>query len=219
MRLAQMVEAGYNTGVNRIKSDGLLSQHRHPFSTCDRGARTMHNHTLPISFLQEEVEEIPLTQGKAAIVDAVDFEWLSQWKWCAYRDGKTWYARRSGRSQDGKRITVSMHREILDAHPGVEVDHRNADGLDNRRVNLRLATKAENGRNRLTPINNTSGYKGVYWHERHRKWYAQITVEKKRAHLGHFDSAEDAARAYDKVAKEVYGDFANTNFPQSGVSE
>lgn len=179
----------------------------------------MHNHTLPISFLQEEVEEIPLTQGKAAIVDAVDFEWLSQWKWCAYRDGKTWYARRSGRSQDGKRITVSMHREILDAHPGVEVDHRNADGLDNRRVNLRLATKAENGRNRLTPINNTSGYKGVYWHERHRKWYAQITVEKKRAHLGHFDSAEDAARAYDKVAKEVYGDFANTNFPQSGVSE
>lgn len=178
----------------------------------------MSDHILSDSFLQEEIKYIPLTQGKVAIVDAADYALLSQWKWCARQDGKTWYATRNGHDPDGKRITVRMHRQILDAPLGAEVDHRNADGLDNRRANLRLATKAENGRNRSAPSNNTSGYKGVSWNKRHQEWYAHITADKKRKHLGHYDSQESAALAHDRAARELYGEFAKTNFPQSEVA-
>jgi len=92
------------------------------------------------------MKRIPLTQGKFAIVDDADFEWLSQWKWRARKDYNTWYAiRRVVRGSC--RTTTSIHRQIMEAKPGSQVDHRNRDGLDNRRCNLRFCTNAQNAMN------------------------------------------------------------------------
>ncbi len=162
-------------------------------------------------------KEIELTQDTVAIVDAFDYERLSSWKWYAERNGNTWYARRNVRLKDGTRSAVYMHREILEVDFTEEVDHRNRNGLDNRRANLRIATKQQNSCNRSAPITNTSGFKGVSWHKRHRKWYAHINIEGKRKHLGHFESAKEAAEAYDRAAMEKYGEFAKTNFPGNQV--
>lgn len=172
--------------------------------------------TLPLFSLQPETKEIPLTQGKVAIVDAADYEWLNQWKWSVSPDGRTFYARRTETSPEGKDVPVSMHRLIASAPRGVEVDHKDGNGLNNTRGNLRLATHSQNRHNSTMPSNNTSGFKGVSWHKRHRKWYAHATVNGKSKHIGHYDTPEDAARAYDAVVREIHGEFARPNFPLDG---
>ncbi len=152
--------------------------------------------------------EIPLTQGKFAIVDDDD-EWIGKWKWyySTHRGGR---AERCFRTA-GKRNTLFMHRVILDAPDGLQVDHINHDGLDNRRSNLRLCTNAQNNMNRTKLEGCSSKYKGVSWHRQKMKWQARITLNGKLKHLGWFSSEEEAARAYDKAAKEHFGDFAKIN--------
>jgi len=94
------------------------------------------------------------------------------------------------------------------------VDHRNGNGLDNRRANLRPATKSQNGANRLIAASNKSGFKGVDLKK--GRWRAQIKVVGSKIHLGYFDLAEEAARAYDMAAIEAFGEFATLNFPSPG---
>jgi hypothetical protein len=146
--------------------------------------------------------KIPLTQNQYAIVDAADYEWLAQWKWYATWSVKTqsFYAiRRNGK------ISFSMARVITAALPGLEVDHKNYDTLDNRRSNLRICTKSENGCNHHgLRSNNTSGYVGVRWVARRNKWYAEIAVNKRSYHLGSFDSPVAAAEARDKAAIRLH---------------
>lgn len=95
---------------------------------------------------------------------------------------------------------------------GFWVDHINGDTLDNRRSNLRLCTVSGNNHNRMKSKNNTSGYKGVSWLKQNQKWRAYIKVNSKDKHLGCYLDKEDAARAYDKAAKEYFGEFARLNF-------
>lgn len=161
------------------------------------------------------MKEIPLTRGKVAIVSDRDHEWLSQFKWQALRGYKeTFYAAHAVRPKDGKRGVMYMHRLILDAPGGMQVDHINGDGLDNRRQNLRLATNAENRRNSRIPADNTSGCKGVYWSNTERKWQAQISINGQTRYIGRFDFLLEAALAYDRAAMKHYGAFASLNFPQ-----
>jgi hypothetical protein len=151
-------------------------------------------------------QEIPLTQGKMAIVDAADYDWLIQWKW-QYHDG---YATRSVQV-DKKMTQIRMHRLVNNTPAGQHTDHINGDKRDNRRCNLRTATYAENFRNRPPHKGNKSGYKGVSWHKAAKKWYASVTYNKKCYYLGLHKTKEEAARAYNAFCMEKYGDFAYLN--------
>ena len=163
------------------------------------------------------MREIELTQGKVTLVDDADYEWLSSWKWCANTNGSRshWYARRN--CYDGPhRTTVRIHRVIMDAQPGEQVDHINRNGLDNRRENLRICSHSENQHNAAKRRGCSSRYKGIYWHKGHGKWVAQVGLTGSRHHLGYFVNEIDAAHAYDDAARELHGEFACVNFPRDG---
>jgi hypothetical protein len=159
------------------------------------------------------MKEIPLTQGKAALVDDADYEFLNQWKWCTHQFGKKWYAVRGQGTRKTQKILL-MHRVITNAPDGMEVDHWDHDGLNNQRYNLRVCTSSQNKANKPKRIDNTSGYKGVTWDRFRGKYVAQIHVNGKHIFLGRFSDVEEAARAYDKAAIKIFGEFAYLNFPK-----
>lgn len=148
---------------------------------------------------------IPLTSGAIALVDDVDAELVLAHRW--YFDGK--YAA-ANVVVDGRRTKVRMHRLLLSPPGGVSIDHANRDKLDNRRANLRLCTTSQNLANSGRRSGNGSGYKGVSWHREAKKWQAHIQ-KGRQFHLGLFESAETAARAYDAAALTLFGPFARTN--------
>jgi hypothetical protein len=147
------------------------------------------------------MKTIPLSQGKYAVVDEKDYEFLSQWKW-SLSNG---YAVR-GEYKKGKRKTIYMHRLITGFKT---TDHINRNSLDNRRANLRECTVAQNAHNRVKQKNNTSGYKGVYFHKLENKWMSAIISNGKRIHLGYFSQKKEANEAYKKAALIYHGEFAN----------
>jgi hypothetical protein len=155
---------------------------------------------------------IPLTQGHFAIVDDADFENVNQHKWSYHHTG---YAMRQVRVRPGRggQKNEWLHRRLMQPGEGLEVDHINHNKLDNRRANLRVCTKQQNRQNRKAYKGTSSGFKGVTWNTREQKWYVKISVNGQRKHIGVFDSAEDAARAYDVAAREHFGAFACLNFP------
>jgi hypothetical protein len=146
------------------------------------------------------MKKIPLTQGKFALIDDRDYVRVSKFKWCALLRGRTWYAsRRSGRSSQ------YLHRFILN-EPASWVDHKNGNGLDNRRRNLRPATCSQSSINRLKFCSNTSGQTGV---DKDRgSWRARIQFRGCRYSLGTFASFQLAAAAYRKATKQLFGEFA-----------
>jgi len=152
---------------------------------------------------------IPLTQGKFAIVDAEDYDWLNQYKWYASKCKNTFYA---CRAEGGK--TIRMHREIMQAPKGLVCNHINHNGLDNRKSNLRLCTNAQNCYNQRASATGTSKYKGVCWHKCRSKWSARIRCDGKFYNLGDFDDQMEAAMAYDNKAAELFGEFAYLNSPE-----
>ena len=151
-----------------------------------------------------------------AIVDDEDFEYLNQWKWCANQSRKSsgFYALKKSPKVKGKWKTVYMHRVIINAEKGFDVDHINHNGLDNRKANLRQCTNRQNQHNAKLRKNNTSGYKGVNYHKTRDNFRAYIQTNGKQKHLGSFTTAIEAAKAYDKHALKYFGEFANINFPE-----
>lgn len=159
------------------------------------------------------MKEIPLTQGKVALVSDHRYEWAMQWKWHAFFNGWKWYAVR----KEGTlfRKSFYMHRELMGiTDPAVEVDHRDNDGLNNTDENLRVCTSSQNKFNRGKQSNNHSGYKGVSWIGSKKKYRARIMIQGKDHLVGYFDDAITAARAYDRAAKQYHGDYAYLNFPE-----
>jgi len=149
------------------------------------------------------MKEIPLTQGKVALVDDADYEWLMQFNWYATQPWSVWYAARKPRSG-----IVYMHRVLCG---GIKTDHRDGDGLNNQRYNLRVATTTQNNGNQGLIQRNHSGFKGVSWDKQKNKWYACIVKHNKTVNLGRFSDPRDAATAYDSAAIDYFGEFAKTN--------
>lgn len=152
---------------------------------------------------------VPISNGGVAIIDAEDFEKVSAHHWHLDDAG---YARTNIWEGGKKSAAPRMHRIIL---PGIEtslhIDHINGNRLDNRKENLRVATCSQNVMNRGKQANNTRGYKGVIYDKSRGKWRAEITANKKSHYLGRFDTAEEAALAYNEAAKELHGEFAYFN--------
>lgn len=150
------------------------------------------------------MKQIPLTRGRVAVVDDEDYEMVAVYNWQVTNG----YA-----SRDENSRTVYMHREIMRPAPGRQVDHANHDRLDNRRANLRVCTVSENQGNQLAR-RRTSRFKGVSFCRAHRRWRAHITAGGRHQALGSFSSEEAAALAYDKAARQHFGEFAYLNFPE-----
>ncbi len=162
------------------------------------------------------MKKIKLTQRKYALVDDEDFEYLNQFKWFAIKNGHTFYAARSvWLRNELKEIQSLMHREIIHTPKGKMTAHLDGNGLNNRKYNMRVCSNKENQQNRQT-VRGKSKYKGVYLHKQKDRqkvyfyWSAQIKGDKEM-HLGSFKTEKEAALAYNKKAKELFGEFAYLN--------
>lgn len=165
------------------------------------------------------MREITLTKGLVTKVDDCDYAWLSKWKWHAKKGHLTHYAcRNSALGEYPKRITISMHKEIMARmrpHSVTEVDHRDRDGLNNCRSNLRQADDVGQGRNQRKKRNNKSGFIGVFYNRSKHSFEASARHFGKRKSLGHFKCPIAAAKARDDFVSQHYGEFAVLNFPLS----
>ncbi len=154
-------------------------------------------------------ERITLTKEKVALVDAADYQWLIQWNWKAKLINGIWYAIRHSHV-NGKRVELFMHREIMSAPAGTHVDHRNHDGLDNQKWNLRISTNQQNQQN-ARPHRGRK-YKGVHFDSRKCVYVAQIRRPGScKRYIGSFQTELQAVAAYDKAAQETFGEFAYLN--------
>ena len=156
------------------------------------------------------MKEIQLTQGKVALVDDEDFEYLNQWKWYARKCRDKFYAQRHIKV-NGNDTTIPMHRQIINPIKGMVIDHINRDTLNNCKDNLRECTNGENMKNRSIYKNNKSGYKGIRFIEKSKKWVVVITNNTKKIHIGYFVHLKNAIKAYNKAAVKYHGEFANLN--------
>ncbi len=167
------------------------------------------------------VREIPLVNGGVALVDDADFDQLSQFRWRAVRSKRMFgpdrfYAARTEERPrvDGvrKRVQVFMHKMIIPEHK--IIDHRDGNGLNNQCENLRPATPSLNQANQASVKPHSSRYRGVRWHSRAKRWYAEVKANQRCVYLGSFTNEVDAAIAYDEAAIRFFGEFASPNFPQ-----
>lgn len=153
---------------------------------------------------------IPLTRGKTAVVDLADRE-LANVSWYAMKGRNTWYAVREA-ARTPVLVVELLHREVA-RRAGMEVDgkdtdHRDGDGLNCRRLNLRAAERVENCHNTPVHRDNKSGVKGVSWDASRELWNARIMARGKNHHLGRFKELSDAEAAYKAAASELHGEFA-----------
>ena len=156
------------------------------------------------------MKEIKLTQGFVALVDDEDYKELNQFKWHVTKIGRTYYAVRNNRISKGKREILRMHRIILGVTDRkIKIDHKDNNGLNNQNENLRLASQAQNCRNKVLRIGTSSKYKGVSKHQ--GKYQANIGFNYKLIYLGIYDNEIDAAIAYNNKAAELFGEFAKLN--------
>ena len=158
------------------------------------------------------VKQVELTRGFFALVDDEDYEMvINKSSWCAHdKKRKTLYAIGSELKADGKTRTIKMHRFILGIDdPAIWVDHKDGNGLNNTRDNLRICSRNQNQQNRPANSNNKSGYKGVYFDSRRELWIASIMANRKPVYLGRFQTPEEAAAAYAMASEKLHKEFSN----------
>jgi hypothetical protein len=149
------------------------------------------------------MKSIALTQNKFTLIDDEDFDRVSKYKWYARKDSKTntWYAMRNYRTY-GVHKTILLHRFITDAPKWFDVDHKDRNGLNNQKGNLDVCEHSKNMMNRSKQKNNKSGYKGVTYHKTNKRFQATITFNGKQKHLGYYNTALEASKAYEVKYEE-----------------
>jgi hypothetical protein len=175
-----------------------------PSLTTQRGFGHFH-------FVRHDMKTIPLTRGMVALVDDEDFEDLSQYQWQASTGRYCSYAVRDI-YKNGSHWRERMHRRIMNAREGNCVDHKNHNGLDNRRDNLRICSPSQNLQNMRNSKGGSSQYKGVSWSRAAHKWKVAVQHNGEQIHLGVFCDEKEAARVYDEEAQKLFGEFAFLNF-------
>ena len=146
-----------------------------------------------------------------ALVDDEDYDYINQWKWYANKIHRTYYAMRRRYTTENGPLIRYMHREIMEVDIDKQIDHKDGDGLNNQRENLRICTCAENSHNMRKFRGKSSKYKGVSV-DKNGYITAYFYNNSKSFYIGRFKTEESAAKAYDKMAREYYGEFANLNF-------
>ena len=156
------------------------------------------------------MREIKLTQGKIALVDDEDFKRINQYNWVLDRRKRILYATR--KNQKNKVITkIYLHRFIMNAQKDQMIDHKDGNGLNNQKKNLRFCTQSQNCKNRIPSINGTSKYLGVSWYKRAKRYIAEIKHKGKHLHIGTFKNEGEAAIAYNIAALKYHKEFARLN--------
>lgn len=158
------------------------------------------------------MKHIILTQGYSAKVDNEDYDWLNQYQWCLQQHRKRYYAMRCDEHRHSRRMSIDIMLYHGKYDSKLLVDHINRNGLDNQLHNLRMVTNSINVVNRDLHTNNTSGYRGIWLHTR-GKWQAEVRVYGTRIFIGTYNTAEEAARAYDRVAYAAFKEYSILNFP------
>lgn len=154
---------------------------------------------------------IPLTQGKFAMVDDADYDEISKHNWYTHGSRHTFYAYRKTSGSRANRKSLIMHRVLLGVTDStIHIDHRDGNGLNNQRSNIRVATASQNMANRRK-IGGVSKHLGVYYNKVAKKWASAVSKNNVKYRLGYFDNENDAAIAYNKKAIELHGDFAKLN--------
>lgn len=176
------------------------------------GFRPRINTTPKPVFIHEGVALVSVGNGLHASVDIADAPVVAALNWRACKAANTLYVRTNVRDENGRDVILKLHRLLLLlSDQSVVADHINGDGLDNRRANLRVASRFENMQNRRLPSHNSSGFKGVAFCPATGRWRAEIYADGKRYRLGRFNTPELAAAAYDAAARKLHGEFARTN--------
>lgn len=159
------------------------------------------------------VGRLTLSGGDVVLFDETDRALIERYTWFPLVNPRNTYAYGYLRGMAGAvgRINIAMHRLLLDPPEHLDVDHWNNNGLDNRKINLRVGTRTQNNANRRISSNNTSGYKGVSHHRQTGKWRAYVSSGGQHRHLGIFPTPEEAALAYNAAALELWGPFARLN--------
>ena len=170
--------------------------------------QTLWSATRRVFYFIKMAKEIQLTQGIVTIVDDEDYEYLNQFKWYLLKSHTNYYAIRTIRPENK---LIQLHRIVIKAKKGEMVDHINGNKLDNRKSNLRICTNSQNCQNKKISKFNKSGFNGVSWCKKNKKWVAQIACNNKKMHIGYFTNPIDSARAYNKAAIKYHGEFAKLN--------
>lgn len=167
----------------------------------------MNQNTTSTDQNQNETVQIPLSKGYFSTIDREDFERVSQHKWTALKTPWTVYARRTWVGPEGKQHSMYLHRFIMQAEKGIEIDHRDSNGLNNVRSNLRFATKSDNSQSQKKKKSNTSGHKGVRFNKQARSWVAFIGANNTQYHLGSFKTKQEAIAARIAAGNLLHKDF------------